>query len=67
MKNKDIDAIARILIIVGALNWGMVGAFNIDLVDLVLGTSPVLVQLVYILIGLSGLYGLYQMNTSKKK
>ncbi len=67
MRSKELDAVAYTLVTVGALNWGLVGAFRLDLVQLVLGTSPSLVQLVYILIGLSGLYSLYKMTTKAKK
>ncbi len=67
LKNKELDWFAYLLVIVGALNWGLVGAFSVDLVQIVLGTSPALVQLVYILIGLAGLYSLYKMNSKGKK
>ncbi len=67
MRSKELDAVASTLVTVGALNWGLVGAFRLDLVQLVLGTSPSLVQLVYILIGLSGLYMVYKMTTKSKK
>ena len=63
MKTKDVDGLAHVLVVVGALNWGLVGAFNLDLVQTILGTSPALVQLVYILVGLSGLYTLYKMTS----
>ena len=64
---KEVDWLAYVLTTAGALNWGLVGAFKLDLVQTVLGTSPALVQLVYILIGLSGLYSLYKMTTKGKK
>lgn len=67
MKAKDIDMVAQTLVTIGALNWGLVGAFKLDLVQTILGTSPALVQLVYILVGLSGLYMLYRMTTKAKK
>jgi hypothetical protein len=66
MKMKEIDWVTYVLVIVGALNWGLVGAFNLDLVQTILGTSPALVQLVYILVGLSGLYMVWKMTTMKK-
>ncbi len=66
MKMKELDWVAYIFIILGALNWGLIGAFRLDLVQTILGTSPGLVQLVYILIGLSGLYSLYKMSSAKK-
>lgn len=67
MKMKEVDWLAYVLTTVGALNWGLVGAFKLDVVQTVLGTSPALVQLVYILVGLSGLYSLYKMTTKGKK
>ncbi|MBI5619589.1 DUF378 domain-containing protein [Candidatus Gottesmanbacteria bacterium] len=67
MKMKEVDWLAYVLVTVGAINWGLVGAFRLDLVQTILGTSPALVQLVYILIGLSGLYWLYKMTTKGKK
>lgn len=50
---KAVHAIAFILVIVGAINWGLVGAANIDLVAYLPAT---LAKIVYILVGLSGLY-----------
>ncbi len=67
MRMKELDWAAYVLIVVGALNWGLIGAFRIDLVQSTLGTSPTLVQLFYILVGLSGLYSLYKMTTVKGK
>lgn len=66
MKVKELDSVVYALVTLGALNWGLVGAFKLDLVQTILGTSPALVQLVYIVVGLSGLYSLYRM-TSKAK
>lgn len=65
-KMKEIDWLAYVLVTLGALNWGLIGAFRIDLVQSTLGTNPGLVQLVYVLVGLSGLYSVYQMMSSKK-
>lgn len=60
MADKSIiDWIALVLVVVGGLNWGLVGLFNLDLVDLILGSIPVLQKIVYILVGLSALYTIY--------
>ncbi len=67
MKMKELDWVANIFVTFGALNWGLVGAFKLDLVTTILGTSPALVQLLYVLIGLAGLYQLYKMTTKSKK
>lgn len=53
---KGFDLTAAALVIVGALNWGLVGAFSFNLVAAILGTS-VLASIVYGLVGLSGVYG----------
>ena len=47
--------IALTLIIIGALNWGMVGLFNVNLVTLLFGTESVLSNIVYAIIGICGL------------
>ena len=52
---KVLDAVAVILVIVGALNWGLVGAAKFNLVAALFGQS-VLASIVYILVGASGAY-----------
>lgn len=56
---KIITAIASILILIGALNWGLYGLSKIDLVDSLFGgvKNPI-GRAIYILIGLAGLYSL---------
>ena len=56
---NPIDLIAFILVVIGALNWGLFGVIGMDLVDMILGSVPILAQIVYILVGLSGLYMIY--------
>jgi len=62
MKKNPIDTIAWILVIIGGLNWGLVGIANLDIVDLIFGTIPVLAKIVYILVGISALYVLLTMK-----
>jgi len=60
MADKNaLDWIALVLVIVGGLNWGLVGLFNFDLVAAILGSIPILQKIVYILVGLSALYLIY--------
>ncbi|MBW3019715.1 DUF378 domain-containing protein [Candidatus Woesearchaeota archaeon] len=60
MAEKSVlDWIALVLVIVGAVNWGLVGAFDLDLVALLVGRWAVVATIVYILVGLSGLYTIY--------
>ena len=52
---KNIDAIAGVLVLVGAINWGLVGVANFNLVAALFGTT-VISSIVYALVGLAGLY-----------
>lgn len=61
---KNLQQAASILIIVGAINWGLVGLLNLNLVNTVLGSVAGLEKIVYILIGLSGVMAL--INWGKK-
>jgi len=54
-----LDWIALILLIVGGLNWGLVGLFDFDLVAAIFGNRSMISRLVYALVGLSALYTLY--------
>jgi uncharacterized membrane protein YuzA (DUF378 family) len=57
VENPDgIELAASALVTVGALNWGLVGLFNLDLVALLLGRRSLLSKLVYTLVGASALY-----------
>lgn len=53
---KPIALVALILVIVGGLNWGLVAAFNFDLVATVFGAGSVLAKVVYGLVGLSAIF-----------
>jgi len=50
------DWVAIVLVIVGGLNWGLVGLFSFDLVAALLGDMSVLSRIVYVLVGLSAVY-----------
>ena len=53
---KIITQITFWLTIIGALNWGLVGAFGMNLVTALFGEASLLTHLVYILVGLSALW-----------
>lgn len=55
---KTLNYIALTLVIVGALNWLLIGLFQFNLVDTLFGAASLLSRLVYILVGLAGLYSL---------
>lgn len=66
MKMNTLDWIAWILVVIGALNWGLAGAFNYNLVTAIFGMG-MLTQWVYILVGIAGLYFVWMAMAKKKK
>jgi hypothetical protein len=56
MRNNFISWLAFILVIVGAINWGLVGFFAFDLVAALFGEMSALSRIVYGLVGLAGIY-----------
>lgn len=64
IRTSYLDWVSLILVVVGALNWGLFGVgmlidANWNLVNLVFGTIPTLEAVVYLLVGLAGVYELY--------
>lgn len=55
---KIIDKIALVLIIIGAINWGLIGFFNFNLVATLFGDMTIISRIIYGLVGLSGLWGI---------
>ena len=53
---KVLKIIAILLVIVGGLNWGLVGLFNFDLVAAIFGAMSSLSKIVYSLVGLAAIY-----------
>ena len=60
---KIIDEIALVLVIIGAINWGLVGIFNFNLVDTIFGTMSIISRIIYILVGVSGLWAIKLLFT----
>jgi uncharacterized membrane protein YuzA (DUF378 family) len=63
-KKNILDWIAFVLVIVGGLNWGLVGILQWDLVAKIFGSIPIVQKVIYILVGLSALYMIY-LETKK--
>lgn len=55
---KTLDYIALILVVIGAINWGLIGFFNFDLVKAIFGNMTLVSRIIYALVGVSGLYAL---------
>lgn len=55
---KAIDTVVLILIIIGAINWGLVGFFQFDLVAAIFGDMSTFSRIIYSIIGIAGLYSI---------
>ncbi|MBD7914064.1 DUF378 domain-containing protein [Clostridium sp. Sa3CUN1] len=62
---KVLDSIVLILVIVGAVNWGLIGFFQYNLVNGLFGSMPALERIIYALVGIAGLYSISFFAKSK--
>ncbi len=60
---KSIDVIAYALLLIGALNWGLVGFFGFNLVAYLFGEMSALSRVVYALVGLAALYDIVSVKS----
>ena len=64
---KTIDVVAAVLVVVGALNWGLVGVARFDLVAALLGNESILSSIAYTLVGLAGLFQAAQFRAIRHR
>ncbi|MDT8716339.1 DUF378 domain-containing protein [Clostridium sp. 19966] len=55
---KTLDAIALLLVVIGAVNWGLIGFFQFNLVSALFGDMTTLSRIIYALVGIAGLYSI---------
>ena len=63
--NKTVEMIGAWLLVIGGLNWGLVGLGMGNVVEMLLGAWPMLVSVIYILVGLSALWSAWSMIAKK--
>lgn len=61
---RALNIVTLILLIVGGLNWGLVGLANFDLVAAIFGAGSMLSRIVYVLVGLSAVWQIVALATS---
>lgn len=64
---KSIDMVAYALLVIGALNWGLIGLFNFDLVAAIFGTMTILSRIVYTIVGVAAVYDLMSLPSIMKR
>jgi uncharacterized membrane protein YuzA (DUF378 family) len=62
-----VTLIAVILVVLGGLNWGLVGAFNLNVVALIFAKLPIVARIIYVVIGIAAIYvGVTSINLVKQ-
>ena len=64
---KTFDTIAAVLLVIGGLNWGLVGAFDFDLVATLFGAMSPISRVVYVLVGIAALYQAVQWQAIQRR
>ncbi len=64
---KSMDVLFATLLVVGGLNWGLVGLFNFDLVATILGSMSALSRVIYIVVGISAVYQALQWKAIQRR
>ena len=59
---KILNVLTLVLVIVGGLNWGLVGLFGFDLVAALFGAASIMSRLVYVLVGLSAVWQILPLS-----
>jgi hypothetical protein len=67
MKMNTMDWVAYILVIIGGLNWSLIGIFRFDVVGYIFGSMIMVSRLIYILVGLSAIYLLVTSGKMAKR
>lgn len=63
---STLEWVAFVLVVLGAVNWGLVGLFGFNLVETIFGTATTLTRLVYVLVGVAGVYELVALAMPSK-
>ncbi len=66
MLGRILDYTALILTVIGAINWGLIGFFEFDLVEFLFGTMTTFSRIIYGIIGICGIYMLTTIGRIKK-
>lgn len=64
---KTVDVVAAVLLVVGGLNWGLVGTAGFDLVATLFGSMSAISRIVYTLVGISALYHALQWRAMQQR
>ncbi|MFA6382916.1 MAG: DUF378 domain-containing protein [Parcubacteria group bacterium] len=66
-KLNALDWVAVVLVVIGGLNWGLVGLFGFNLVDTIFGVMGAISRVVYVVVGLASLYLVFSVSSWGKQ
>lgn len=66
MKMNMVDWLAFILVVVGGINWGLIGFLGFDLVATIFAFAPIVARVIYCVVGVAAVYSLYMGLKMKK-
>lgn len=58
MERNWLDVVSLILIIIGAVNWGLIGFFNLDVISTIFGNMSMITRIIFAVVGIAGIYSL---------
>lgn len=58
MERNWLDVVCLILIIIGAVNWGLIGFFSLDIISVIFGNMSKISRIIYAVVGIAGIYSL---------
>ena len=58
MERNWLDVVCLILFIIGAVNWGLIGFFNLDLISVIFGNMSMITRIIFAVVGIAGIYSL---------
>ena len=64
---RTLDAIVLTLVIIGDINWGLIGFFNFNLVDTLFGSVAWLTRTIYAIVGIAGVYSIAFYGREKQR
>ncbi|MCH9634578.1 MAG: hypothetical protein S4CHLAM7_13310 [Chlamydiae bacterium] len=64
-RSKVLDCFCSIILIIGGLNWALVGIFNFNFVSWIFSAAPIFARITYILVGLAALWQLIRFKCTK--
>lgn len=64
---RRLDIIAEVLVIIGALNWGIIGVTDYNVIGSMFGMMSALTRIIYTLVGIAAIYHIFQWKAMKMR